>query len=124
MHFMGYPPNQKGYLLYHVKMKNLFVTRHVTFLENKFLFRDKYFSHHNSFAPFTVNDPFLYENDSPLVVEDHHSPQHPLMHSHQPLAYPELHEPGPIQSNSSAHQEEEGNPTQVDTKNTLQPPPG
>ena len=38
--FLGYPNNQKGYLLYNFKNKTIFVSRHVTFVENKFPFKD------------------------------------------------------------------------------------
>ncbi|XP_028753079.1 uncharacterized protein LOC114712703 [Neltuma alba] len=77
---MGYPPNQKGFLLYNLQMKCLMVSRHVTFFENKFPLHDsisidqqgvtRHMTRHNI-------DSFIFDNpDFPRSIESEpHGPE-------------------------------------------------
>lgn len=38
--FVGYPNGQKGYRIYHTKEHAIYITRNLTFFENKFSFRN------------------------------------------------------------------------------------
>ncbi|XP_028769507.1 uncharacterized protein LOC114726965 [Neltuma alba] len=60
--FMGYPPNQKGYLLYNLKTKTMFVSRHVNFVETKFPFKDISFDNQASGTGKSALDYFAYDD--------------------------------------------------------------
>lgn len=59
---MGYPHNQKGYKLYSLEDKTMFVSRHVIFHEHVFPFKDSQFVSISSsnLTPHDSTDPFWH----------------------------------------------------------------
>lgn len=66
--FLGYPHGQKGYVLYDLQNGHAFVSRHVTFVETQFPFKQITEDVHNVNDQINAQPHALFDTEDPLLL--------------------------------------------------------
>ncbi|XP_028779846.1 uncharacterized protein LOC114736223 [Neltuma alba] len=67
--FLGYPNNQKGFVLLNLHNRDIFVGRHVNFIENKFPFKDAMSMNQGGVSKY-FREMFMFDpKDTPITLE-------------------------------------------------------
>lgn len=67
--FLGYPENQKGYLLLNLKTDMIFVSRHISFAEHVFPFKDTSTQQQEG-VNLSLKETFWFEAEPSLIQTD------------------------------------------------------